>query len=63
MTGHDRGVLSLTLRGRGRVQSAAIWREARVVDEKVELGAATRVGAQRAVLVEVELTGIHHFSG
>lgn len=53
----------LTLRGRGRGESRAVGRKARVVDQEVKLGAATRVGAQRAVLVEVQLTRIHHLSG
>lgn len=53
----------LTLRGRGRGETGAVRRELGVVDQDVKLGAATRVGAQRAVLVEVQLTRVHHFSG
>lgn len=55
-------VCVLTLRGCRRGESGAVRREPRVVDQKVKLGAATRVGAQSAVLVEVQLTRVHHFS-
>lgn len=51
------------MRGSGRGQARAIRREARVVDEQVELGAAAGVGAQRAVLVEVQLSRVHHLPG
>ena len=53
----------LTLGGGGRGQSTAVGGEACVVDEQVELGAAARVGAQRAVLVEVQLARVHHLPG
>lgn len=59
---HQAAELLLTLGGRGRGETAAVRRELGVVDEDVKLGAATRVGAQRAVLVEVQLTWVHHFS-
>lgn len=54
---------TLTLGGRGRGEARAVRGELGVVDEDVELGAAARVGAQRAVLVEVQLTRVHHFPG
>ena len=46
----------------GRGHSAAVGRKLGVVDQQVKLGAATRVGAKAAVVVEVQLSRVHHFS-
>lgn len=52
----------LTLGRGGRGHAAAVGRKLGVVDQQVKLGAAARVGAKAAVVVEVQLSRVHHFS-
>ncbi len=50
----------LTLSCDGCAEPTAIRWEARVVDQQVELGTAAGVCAESAVLIEIQLTRVHH---
>lgn len=53
-------VCDLTLSCGGCVEPTAVRWEACVVDQQVKLGAAAGVCAESAVLIEIQLTRVHH---